>query len=73
MGEAARQQDVRLWYNSRQAAEMLGITDASLKSLVFRGRLVPDHRGGQDGLKSHRFMHETLVEFIANRKKREGR
>jgi Helix-turn-helix domain len=60
----------KVWFTSKEAAAELGITVAALKSLVYRERLSPDHRGGQDGLKSHRFHRSTLEAFLTkNRSK----
>lgn len=58
----------KVWYNSREAAEYMGMTVSAVKSLVFRGRLKPDHRGGCDGLKSHRFHVSTLDAFLGKRR-----
>jgi len=54
-------------FDTPAAAKYMKTTAAALKSLVFRGRLVPDHRGGQDGLKSHRFRKSTLDAFMSGR------
>jgi hypothetical protein len=48
-----------------QAADYLRTTVSSLRTLVARGRIVPDHRGRRGGgLKGNRFTRKTLDEFV---------
>lgn len=52
---------------SEEAAKTLRITTSALRNLIFRGRIVPDHRGGRrGGLKGHRWSVETLKKFLDN-------
>jgi hypothetical protein len=66
--EPENQNNAKVWYTSAEAAQLMGLKPSSLKSLVFRGRIKPDHRGGCDGLKSHRFHISTLEAFLGKRK-----
>jgi hypothetical protein len=53
------------YLDMEQAAAHLHTTVSSLRTLVARGRLVPDHRGQRGGgLKGNRFTRETLDAFF---------
>lgn len=69
MGDAAEKlPEHKQWYSTAEAAAYMGLTSSAIKSLVFRGRLEPDHRGGRGRLKSHRFHVDTLDAFLGKRK-----
>jgi hypothetical protein len=52
------------YLDTRQAAKVLGISVAALKSRVWRGSIEPDHLGGTDGLKGNRFHRSTLDAYL---------
>lgn len=43
-----------------EAARQLGITPNALRKRVYKGLIVPDQRGGQDGIRSNGFTQSTL-------------
>jgi hypothetical protein len=53
------------YLDMEQAAAVLNTTVSSLRTLIARGRIVPDHRGRRGGgLKGNRFTRKTLDEFV---------
>lgn len=69
-GETTRVQraPAKVWYSTREAADMLGLAPQTIRSLVFRGKIKPDHRGNcGDGLKSHRFHIDTINAFLGRK------
>lgn len=63
------QPTTQTWFTTNQAASFIGIKPTSMRSLVARGKIRPDHRGGSggEGLKSHRFHIDTLNAFLGKR------
>jgi hypothetical protein len=59
----------KLWFTTKEAAAFIGIAPTSMRSLVARGKIRPDHRGGSggEGLKTHRFHIDTLNSFLGKR------
>lgn len=59
----------KLWFTTAEAAAFFGIAPSSMRALVARGKIKPDHRGGSggEGLKSHRFHLDTLNAFLGKR------
>jgi hypothetical protein len=55
------------WLTSKEAANLLKLKPSGLKSLVFRGKIQPDHRGGRGGLRGHRFRPETIQAYLMNK------
>lgn len=55
------------WLTSAEAAAKLKLKPAGLKALVFRGKIVPDHRGGRGGLRGHRFSIKTIHRYLRER------
>lgn len=66
MGDAAEKRDE--WIDCKEAARVLGLKPQTVRTLVFRGKLVPDHRGGNGGLKGHRFRRATIEAFLTGGK-----
>lgn len=65
MGDPKRDDtDAEPWLTTEQAATMLGLKREGVKSLVFRKKLTPDYRGGQGGLRGHRFRLSTIQKFL---------
>jgi len=60
------------YLDMEQAAAVLNTTVSSLRTLIARGRIVPDHRGRRGGgLKGNRFTRKTLDEFVRRGQKAE--
>lgn len=58
------------YMNTAQAAVYLNTTVRALHAAIFRGHLIPDHRGSSgSGFKGHRFTRETLDAFCGRRRK----
>ena len=55
-----------LWYTTAEAAVYLRMKPGAVKSLVFRGSLIPDRRGG-NGVRSHRFHRDTLDAYFGRK------
>ena len=64
MGEPA----LKVWFSTAEAAQLLGLSPHTIRSLIFRGKLKPDHRGNcGEGLKSHRFHIDTINAFLGKK------
>ena len=56
------------YLDTEQAAQYLGTTARAIQAAVYRGRLVPDHRGSRGGgLQGNRFSRSTLDAFLQRR------
>lgn len=55
---ARKAEDVLL--SHEEAARQLGITPNALHKRVHRGLIVPDQRGGRDGIKANGFAQSTV-------------